>query len=58
MAQKAQTERATVIAELIASLDGEPDADAEQAWPSRSRAGPGREWSSIRADLDALHRTK
>lgn len=60
-------ERATVIAELIASMDGEPDADAEQAWAieieNRARRAlrgesEGRDWSSVRADMDARHRTK
>ena len=60
-------ERATVVAELIASIDGEPDADAEQAWAieieRRARRAlrgesAGRDWPSVRADLDARHRTK
>ena len=60
-------QRATVIAELIASMDGEPDADAEQAWAAeierRARRAlrgesSGRDWSSVRSDLDARHRTK
>jgi hypothetical protein len=60
-------ERATVVAELIASTDGEPDADAEQAWATEierraNRAlwceSAGRDWSSVRTDLDARHRTK
>jgi len=59
-------ERAAVIAELIASMDGEPDADAEQAWAAeierRARRAlrgesAGRDWSSVRADMDARHRT-
>jgi Putative addiction module component len=60
-------ERATVVAELIASMDGEPDADAEQAWAAeiegRARRAlrgesAGRDWASVRADLHARHRTK
>lgn len=60
-------ERATVVAELIASMDGEPDLDAEQAWAveieNRARRAlrgesTGRDWSSVRADLDARLRTK
>jgi putative addiction module component (TIGR02574 family) len=60
-------ERAAIVAELIASLDGEPDADAEQAWAAeierranRALRGEsvGRDWSSVRSDLEARHRTK
>ena len=60
-------ERATVVAELIASIDSEPDADAEQAWAAeierradRALRGEsvGRDWTSVRAELEARHRTK
>ena len=51
-------ERAEIAAELIASLDGERDDDAEAAWAaeierraSRARTGEdgGRPWSEARA---------
>lgn len=60
-------ERATVVAELIASIDGEPDADAEEAWNAeierralRALRGEstGRDWASVRADLEAKHGLK
>ena len=50
-------ERAEVAAELLASLDGEPDEDAEAAWAAeierraaraRSGADPGRPWADAR----------
>jgi hypothetical protein len=34
-------ERALVAAELMASMDGAPDVDAEQAWGGRSSDGRG-----------------
>jgi len=51
-------ERAALAAELLASLDGAPDEDAEAAWAAeiarraaRARSGddPGRPWSEVRA---------
>ncbi len=53
-------ERAELAAELLASLDGVPDDDAEPAWASeierraeRARAGedPGRAWPEARERL-------
>jgi len=50
-------ERAELAAELLASLDGAPDEDAEAAWAAeierraaRARSGddPGRPWSEAR----------
>ena len=50
-------ERAELAAELLASLDGAPDADAEAAWAAeierraaraRSGADPGRPWPEVR----------
>lgn len=50
-------ERAELAAELLASLDGAPDADAEAAWAAeierraaRSRSGddPGKPWTEVR----------
>jgi putative addiction module component (TIGR02574 family) len=57
-------ERAELVAELLASLDGEPDADVEAAWAAeierraaRARSGEdaGRAWAEARdAATDAL----
>jgi len=50
-------QRAELAAELLASLDGAPDEDAEAAWAAeierratRARSGkdPGRPWSEVR----------
>jgi Putative addiction module component len=50
-------DRAEVAAELLASLDGEPDADAEAAWAAeierragRARSGDdtGQTWTAAR----------
>jgi hypothetical protein len=50
-------DRAEVAAELLASLDGEPDADVEAAWAAeieqratRARSGEdrGRPWAEAR----------
>jgi putative addiction module component (TIGR02574 family) len=50
-------ERAELVAELLASLDGEPDADVEAAWAAeverraaraRSGADAGRPWAEVR----------
>ncbi|MCA9561380.1 MAG: addiction module protein [Myxococcales bacterium] len=53
-------ERAVVAAELLASLDGEPDVDVEAAWADeierrirRVRAGQGefQSWDEVVRDL-------
>lgn len=53
-------ERAEVVAELLASLDGEPDEDVEAAWAVEIerrarrvlRDGPsGPTWEEVRAEL-------
>lgn len=53
-------ERAELAAELLASLDGPPDADVERAWATeierrilraRSGAGRAREWEAVRDEL-------
>ena len=53
-------ERAELAAELLASLDGEPDADVEAAWAAeierRARrvmqeGSRGRTWEQVRDDL-------
>jgi hypothetical protein len=59
-------ERAELAAELLASLDGEPDADVEAAWAAeierratRARSGEdaGRPWAEARDSAkDALRR--
>jgi putative addiction module component (TIGR02574 family) len=50
-------ERAELAAELLASLDGAPDEDAEAAWASeiqrraeraRTGADSGKPWSEVR----------
>jgi putative addiction module component (TIGR02574 family) len=55
-------ERAELAADLLASLDGEPDADVEAAWASeverRARealANPDDDvaWETVRAELHA-----
>ena len=55
-------ERAELAADLLASLDGEPDADVEAAWASEIE-GRAREalanpeddvaWEAVRAELHA-----
>jgi len=59
-------ERAEVALELLASLDGPSDADAEDAWvveiERRARSvlsdpDGGEDWSSARAEIESkLHR--
>jgi putative addiction module component (TIGR02574 family) len=53
-------ERAELAVELLASLDGAPDEDAEAAWAAeierraeRARTGedPGRPWAEVRDEL-------
>jgi putative addiction module component (TIGR02574 family) len=55
-----EDERADLAAELIASLDGPPDAGWEQAWSAEidrrldaaTRAGnPGVEWADARREI-------
>ena len=55
-------ERAELAAELIASLDGEPDTDADAAWAAeidrraadaKTGADPGRTWSEVRDQVKA-----
>lgn len=50
-------ERGELAAELIASLDGEPDADADATWAAeidrratdaKTGADPGRPWPEVR----------
>jgi hypothetical protein len=52
-------ERADIAVELLASLDGEPDPDAEQAWAreiatraerARRSEGQGRDASAVHAE--------
>lgn len=55
-------ERADLAAEIIASVDGDPDSDAEQAWANeierrarRALAGESRgtDWDTIRSRIEA-----
>ncbi len=55
-------ERAELAAELLASLDGEPDADVDEAWAleierraRESLANPDDDiaWETVRAELHA-----
>jgi putative addiction module component (TIGR02574 family) len=55
-------ERAELVSELIASLDGDLDPDAEAAWAtevdrraSNAKTGedPGRPWPEVRAQVRA-----
>ena len=60
-------ERAELVAELLASLDGEPDDDVEAAWATeierraaRARSGEdvGRPWAeALHAAKDALSKS-
>ena len=50
-------ERARIAVDLIASIDGEPDADAEAAWAEeierRAREGsPGADWATVRKRIE------
>ena len=60
-------ERAELASELLASLDAEPDEDAEAAWAAeiqeraaqaRSGEDPGKPWPEVRERLerDLKHR--
>jgi len=53
-------QRAELAAELLASLDGAPDEDAESAWAAeieqrasraRSDEDPGRPWAEVRDQI-------
>jgi putative addiction module component (TIGR02574 family) len=55
------SERAELASELLASLDGEADEDAEAAWAveieeraARARSGedPGKPWPEVREHLE------
>jgi putative addiction module component (TIGR02574 family) len=55
-------ERAALAADLLASLDGEPEADVEAAWAAEverrarrllSGEDPGHAWEDVRARLRA-----
>ena len=55
-------ERAEVASEIIASVDGEPDADVREAWAAeitrrvrQTLAGEskGNDWETIRARIEA-----
>lgn len=61
------TERAKLAAELLASVDGEPDADAEAAWAleierraERALSGEsqGKDWPIVRAEIEAKRSRK
>jgi len=54
-------ERANLVSELIASIDGEPDEDAERAWAAeiarrarRAIAGEssGTDWDIVKARIE------
>lgn len=56
------SERAELVADLLASLDGEPDADVEAAWASEverrareAHANPDDDvaWETVRDELNA-----
>ncbi|WP_086001870.1 addiction module protein [Plesiocystis pacifica] len=58
--QLSTSERAELAAQLLASLDGEPDADADAAWAAeierRARrvladGSRGRRWEEVRDEL-------
>ena len=50
-------ERTDLAVELLASLDGEPDADAEQEWAKEiaARAERARRGESVGRDASAVH---
>jgi putative addiction module component (TIGR02574 family) len=54
------SDRAELVAELLASLDGEPDEDVEAAWAAeierraaRARSGQdvGRPWAEVHGEI-------
>ena len=60
-------ERARLAAELIASVDGEPDPDAETAWAAEidrrvrqvhSEGPKGDDWQEVHARIAARLRSK
>jgi putative addiction module component (TIGR02574 family) len=61
------TDRARLAAELLASVDGEPDEDVEAAWAAEierrvTRAlkgeSQGSDWSAVRARIEQTRRGK
>lgn len=61
------SDRARVAAELLASVDGEPDPDAAAAWAAEidrrvqrveSEGATGDEWQHVRARLAARLRSR
>jgi hypothetical protein len=50
-------ERTDIAVELLASLDGEPDADAEQSWAKEiaARAERAHRGESVGRDASAVH---
>ena len=50
-------ERAGLAVELLASLDGEPDPDAEQAWVQEitARAESARAGQTVGLESEAIH---
>jgi len=60
-------ERSAVIAELLASMDGAPDDDADEAWAAEleRRAtkairgeSQGKDWEMVRDEIEASRRRK
>jgi putative addiction module component (TIGR02574 family) len=60
-------ERARIAAELIASVDGEPDADASRAWAAeidrrvqrvREQGATGEEWRTVHERIADRLRSK
>ena len=61
------SDRAAVAAELIASMDGEPDPDVDEAWAKEieRRAGraqrgesSGRDWDTALRELAEKHKRR
>ncbi len=61
------TERARIAAELIASVDGEPEPDAEAAWAAeidrrvqrvQSEGPKGDDWQAVHARIGTRLRSK
>lgn len=60
-------ERAVVISELLASIDGEADLDADDAWAveierraQRAVRGEsvGKDWETVRSEIEANRRRR
>ncbi len=60
-------ERATVVTELLASIDGEPEADARAAWAAeierraqRALRGEsvGTDWDAVRTEVEKKRNPK